>query len=60
MDLIQADFASPHLKTALDQCIKHPPGGKRYDCVQAKLLVLQLREKLLQRRYMEGVVTIAQ
>ncbi|KWA84300.1 hypothetical protein WL29_23370 [Burkholderia ubonensis] len=59
MDLIQADFASPHLKTALDHCIKHPPGGKRYDCVQAKLLALQLREKLLEQRYMSGVLTIA-
>lgn len=57
-DLVQANFASPHLKTALDQCVKQPPGGKRYDCVQAKLLALELREKLRELRDMSGVLTI--
>ncbi|KVP75378.1 hypothetical protein [Burkholderia ubonensis] len=57
--LIQADYASPHYQTVVAQCGKHVAGAKRHDCIQAKLLALQLRDTLLARRQMAGEVTIA-
>ncbi|KVP96842.1 hypothetical protein WJ97_13260 [Burkholderia ubonensis] len=57
--LIQADYASPHYQTVAAQCGKHASGAKRHDCIQAKLLALQLRDTLLARRQMAGEVTIA-
>ncbi|KVP39668.1 hypothetical protein WJ87_05655 [Burkholderia ubonensis] len=56
--LIQADYRSPHFQTAADQCRKQSAGARRYDCIQAKLLALQLRETLLARQRMAGEVTI--